>query len=395
VRLLLVPDDDRARLRGFEEIASRLGDDWIVKGWRDAPTMLAEIDRYLDAAGLISLGSGRLVADYLCKRKPACPVIVHTTNTDAAWGMHNVLRSAGWTVELVHHLSQPKWIEEVWLPVAKRLVFGHLARRVLPMGPVLTLMEYRALLKSLPVPTPDQMRNFAEYVANAHSWYKHLRLLPVETPIQIYLDPAAGMQLAQGRDGRVTAQIREEQGFHYSWLRTAEHRERFGYLAFSKSGGTSVSLLNRDGSQLVPSDDAPCVYDPEARTFYQLPEEAVMAGRAFISAIVHKIGDWTYLWESLIGRNERFDQLLYNYDGLEITKRILDRCAVLKKDPAAAEPSKEEVPEWKKGLPHFDLPLSRLVEAERLRQTDGLAAAAARVVRLAGSREPGPAPSRR
>jgi hypothetical protein len=77
-RVLLVLDDDRTRLRGFEEIASRLGDDWIVKGWRDAPTMLAEIDRYLDGAGLISLdhdlykdlpadpdpGSGRLIADY-------------------------------------------------------------------------------------------------------------------------------------------------------------------------------------------------------------------------------------------------------------------------------------------------------------------------------------------
>jgi hypothetical protein len=100
-RLLLVLDDDRARLRGFEEIASGLGDDWIVKGWRDAPTMLAEIDQYLDGAGLISLRSGRVVADYLGKRKPACPVIVHTTNT-----------------------------EEVWLPVAKRLVFAQLARRV-------------------------------------------------------------------------------------------------------------------------------------------------------------------------------------------------------------------------------------------------------------------------
>jgi hypothetical protein len=389
-RLLLVLDDDRTRLGGFEEIASRLGDDWIVKGWRDAPTMLAEIDQYLDGAGLISLGSGRVVADYLCKRKPACPVIVHTTNTDAAWGMHNVFRSAGWTVELVHHLSQPKWIEEVWLPVAKRRVFAQLARRVPAMSGALTLADYRALVRSLPVPTPEQMRNFADYVARAHSWYKHLRLLPAKTPIQVFLDPAAGMQLAQAPDGSVTAEIREKLGFHYSWLPTAEHRERFGYLAFSKSSGSSVSLINRDGSQLVPSDDATCVYDPEARTFYQLPEEALMAGRAFISAIVHKAGEWTYLWESLIKRNDRFDDVLYNYDGLEITKRILDRCAVLKKDPARAEPSKEEVLDWKKGLAHFDLPLSRLVEAERQRQIEGLAAAAARVVRLAGSREARP-----
>lgn len=134
--LLLILDDDRTRLRGFEEIASRLGNDWVIKAWRDAPTMISQIDLHLDEAKLISLdhdlykdseadpdpGSGRAVADYLSKRKPACPVIVHSTNIDAAWGMHNELSSAGWTVELVHHLSQPKWIEELWLPAAARLV---------------------------------------------------------------------------------------------------------------------------------------------------------------------------------------------------------------------------------------------------------------------------------
>jgi glycosyltransferase involved in cell wall biosynthesis len=75
-----------------------------------------------------------------------------------------------------------------------------------------------------------QLRQFAEYVAGAHSWYKHLRVLPAKTPIQVFLDPAAGRQLVQAPDGRVTAEIREKQGFHYSWLRTAEHRERFGQL---------------------------------------------------------------------------------------------------------------------------------------------------------------------
>ena len=135
-RLLLVLDDDRARLRSFDQIALRLGDDWVLKAWRDAPSMISEIESLLDRAQLISLdhdlykdspsdpdpGTGRMIADYLSKRDPICPVVLHSTNTDAAWGMFNQLVSAGWKVELVHHLNQPAWIEELWLPVARQLV---------------------------------------------------------------------------------------------------------------------------------------------------------------------------------------------------------------------------------------------------------------------------------
>lgn len=135
-RLLLILDDDRARLRGFDAIVSRLGSAWSIRAWRDAPSMIAEIDALLGDAQLISLdhdlykdaptdpdpGSGRMIADLLAKREPVCPVIVHSTNTDAAWGMFNALTSGNWKVELVHHLNQPAWIEELWLPVAAKLL---------------------------------------------------------------------------------------------------------------------------------------------------------------------------------------------------------------------------------------------------------------------------------
>ena len=101
--------------------------------------MLAEIESLLDRAQLISLdhdlykdspsdpdpGTGRMIADYLSKRDPVCPVVVHSSNTNAAWGMSNQLVSAGWRVELVHQLNQPAWIEELWLPVARLLVQVH------------------------------------------------------------------------------------------------------------------------------------------------------------------------------------------------------------------------------------------------------------------------------
>ena len=394
-RLLLVLDDDRERLRGFEEIVSRLGAEWAVRTWRDAPSMIAELDRHLPDARLISLdhdlykdspseadpGTGRQVAERLATRKPPCPAIVHSTNTDAAWGMHNVMRRAGWTVELVHHLNQPDWIEQRWLPVAQRLSSPPAQPTPPARGEALTLAEYRALARELPVPTPRQVRQFAEYVAGAHSWYKHLPPLPAKTPIQIYLDPGAGMQLVQGAHG-VRAEVRDKTGFHYSWLPTAVHHERFGHLAFSKSSGTSVSLQSRDGSRLRPSDDAPGVYSAATGAFRQLPEEALMAGRAFISGIVHKLGSWRWLWESVINEVDWSGEFLERVDGLEVAKRILDRCAELKRNPACAEPAPPRN-EHDESIATLDAPLGRLIDAERERQIEGLAAAATRVIRLA------------
>ena len=132
--MLLILDDNLDRLKGFEGVITELTQ-WTMKSWTDAPSMLAELDQHLNDAMLISLdhdlyrqsendpdpGSGRDVAENLSTRAPVCPVIVHSTNTDAAWGMFNALSGADWHVELVHHLDQQDWIRDLWLPVALRL----------------------------------------------------------------------------------------------------------------------------------------------------------------------------------------------------------------------------------------------------------------------------------
>jgi len=397
-RLLLVLDDDRARLHGFEQIARRLGSEWQIKTWRDARAMAAELHRHLDAARLISLdhdlysdslsdpdpGSGRVIADYLAARKASCPVIVHSTNTDAAWGMHNALRRGGWTVELVHHLSQPKWIEEVWLPAAVRLVTTCAEPDAPARGASINLDRYRAIVRALPAATPQHLRAFADYVAGAHSWYKHLRLLPASAPLQVYLDPGAGMQRIQSSDGGLTVAPREERGFHYSWLATAEHRKLFGYLAFSKSAGSTVSLTAPDGVSLVPADDAPRIYDPATRALVALPDEALLAGRVFISGIIHRRAADKHRWQRAIAKTERFDGILERSEGLDVAKRIFDRCQLLKDDPSRAEPEAGRAGDvlHEVSLAAFDVPLHRLVAAERERQIEGIAAAAARVLKL-------------
>lgn len=136
--LILVLDDDSERLAGFRAAHARLGGEHELRTWSSAPRMIADLERWLSGARLVSLdhdlyktdendadlGTGRMVADFLAQRPPACPAIVHSTNTDAAWGMHNVLSRARWQVEIVHHLNEPSWIEDRWLPVARRLLAG-------------------------------------------------------------------------------------------------------------------------------------------------------------------------------------------------------------------------------------------------------------------------------
>lgn len=249
---------------------------------------------------------------------------------------------------------------------------------------VLTLPQYRALVTSLTMPTLLQMQQFAEFVAGAHSWYKHLPLLPPGQPLQFFLDPAAGMQLVAKSGGIVEATPRIERGFHYSWLPTTEYRDRFGYLAFSRSSGTSVSLLLRDGSQLIESDDVASVFDFTIRTACQLPEEVIQAGGAFISGIVHTLGADHRLWQRVIDRNPRLDWPEES-GGLETVAKIRDRCRVLREDPSRLErlKPKDLDPGQDPNLVMVDLPLYRILEPERQRQRAGMVAAMRRVVDLA------------
>ena len=133
--LLLILDDDNERLIHFKQISGQLAKNISVVTWMDAPTMLAEVDGYLAKTKLISLdhdlykqkpsdpetGCGRDVADYLATCSPVCPVIIHSSNIDAAWGMYNVLSFAGWQVEVVPHTGrQVDWYDKTWLVAAKQ-----------------------------------------------------------------------------------------------------------------------------------------------------------------------------------------------------------------------------------------------------------------------------------
>jgi ADP-ribosylglycohydrolase len=135
VKTLLLLEDNGERIAAFESIIRELGEEWQIRVWRDAPTMLAECEEFFDTAHLVSLdhdlnpqpgatcdpGTGLDVAKLFASHFAFCPAIIHSTNADRAWSMHNELRFAGWTVERVGPIGDD-WVRKLWLPKARELL---------------------------------------------------------------------------------------------------------------------------------------------------------------------------------------------------------------------------------------------------------------------------------
>lgn len=129
--VILMLEDDFERLDRFEAVAAKLGAELV--SWADANVMLAELAPHLPTADLISLdhdlfpfrdidpGDGLDVAKHLAALKPACPVIVHTSNRVRGDMMMGEFELAGWE----HHRVPPlgdDWIEADWFRLARRLL---------------------------------------------------------------------------------------------------------------------------------------------------------------------------------------------------------------------------------------------------------------------------------
>ena len=135
MKTLLLLEDNSERIAAFETALPKLGDDWQLRIWRDAHTMLAECEEYFENTHLISLdhdlnpqpgavndpGTGLDVAKFLASHFPFCPIIIHSTNADRAWSMHNELRFAKWTVERFGPIGDD-WVHKLWLPKAWELL---------------------------------------------------------------------------------------------------------------------------------------------------------------------------------------------------------------------------------------------------------------------------------
>jgi hypothetical protein len=73
-------------------------------------------------------GEGRHVAEFLATKKPVCPVIIHTTNSDAAVAMETLLRETGWKTRRVLPFDDMNWIESDWFFALRRVIVGPVKR---------------------------------------------------------------------------------------------------------------------------------------------------------------------------------------------------------------------------------------------------------------------------
>jgi len=94
-----------------------------------ADTLVISLDHDLELkpgpdGHCIDPGTGREVADFLADEEPVCPVIIHTTNSQAAVGMKRVLQEAHWKTRRIVPFDDLRWIETDWFPAIRRAIVG-------------------------------------------------------------------------------------------------------------------------------------------------------------------------------------------------------------------------------------------------------------------------------
>lgn len=138
MKTILILEDNEKRTALLRRAITRLGNEFEVKIWSDAPSMCAECEAFFPDAALISLdhdlnpppgakedpGTGVDVARFLGDFLPVCPVIVHSQNMERVWSMYNELRFAGWHVEQAGGMGTD-WSEAAWLRKASEVLAQH------------------------------------------------------------------------------------------------------------------------------------------------------------------------------------------------------------------------------------------------------------------------------
>ncbi|MFT4126493.1 MAG: hypothetical protein QM662_09705 [Gordonia sp. (in: high G+C Gram-positive bacteria)] len=170
--------------------------------------------------------------------------------------------------------------------------------------------DYRRLIQaSIERPTDAQIARYALTIANDHSWYKHLSLLPPGEPFFIYLSPHMHqIYVADGRLGGWRDLIEAPSASPRAWIRefeigyadgdeplpadqtvflhrwaknmtTAERRERFGGWTYRNPGKSQGSPDADIEAVRVDVPDAANVRRP-------VPDQILRAGLVYLTGTV-------------------------------------------------------------------------------------------------------------
>jgi hypothetical protein len=134
-RMLLMLEDDAERVGRFKATLKRIDPGLPLRVWRNAWTMIREVESCLPEARLISLdhdldpekgdpndpGTGWDLVKFLAVLPATCPVIIHTSNRERSDWMCGELELGGWKYYRVAPIGDD-WIEQHWRPIARRLL---------------------------------------------------------------------------------------------------------------------------------------------------------------------------------------------------------------------------------------------------------------------------------
>jgi hypothetical protein len=133
--MLLMLEDNAERVRRFTATLQALDPTLQLRLWRNAWTMIREVEALLPGACLLSLdhdldpeeddcsdpGTGWDLTRFLAALPPVCPVIIHTSNGERARWMCGEFELGGWKYYRVPPLGDD-WIERDWRRMVRRLL---------------------------------------------------------------------------------------------------------------------------------------------------------------------------------------------------------------------------------------------------------------------------------
>jgi hypothetical protein len=211
--------------------------------------------------------------------------------------------------------------------------------------PVLELAKYRTLVQEIPAPTDGQIADFATFVSEAKSWYKHLPPFALGAPFYFFVDPCAGLDRVRLPGGTAAFFERTEgtEPFHHSWMTTETYQARFGCLSFCCERGSElfrpVAVPLDDGTEvkgfLDNNPSHPIIY-PMADQPFRIPKQVLEPGRAEITGVVHRLAATVWFWQRVFLDASHDVTWPEETGGPSIVTRIRERCVAIGDDSHTA-----------------------------------------------------------